>query len=392
MDKIKLALVGIGGYGKMYTDYILDRQDDRILPVGVADPFAASSPRLADLQKAGIPVYDSLDSLLAEQTPDLTVIVTPIQFHTPQILAALQAGSNVLCEKPLCADEGDIAILANASEKAGKFVFIGYQWSYSPVTLAIKKDIQSGKFGKCIDMKSMILWPRDFAYYHRGSGWAGKIRDSQGNAVYDSIANNATAHYLHNMLFVLGKDGEAATPATIRGELYRANDIENYDTCKVDLTMPDGAELHYLTSHAVDVSLNPTYHFRFEKANVYYAQSDTPLARSLLPADYTEYGKAVAVLSDGTRILYGDPFANDLQKLETAIAAAISDVVSEYPCGIRAASVHTRVINYLQKHETVRAFPAERLVKTDKAVYVSGLVEDMVRCWQDPTDVLVRED
>ncbi len=384
MEKIKLALVGIGGYGKMYTDYLLDRHDDRIVPVGVADPFASTSPRLSDLQSAGIPVYDSIDSLLAEQSPDLTVIVTPIQFHTPQILAALQAGSNVLCEKPLCADEGDIEILEKASRDAGRFVFIGYQWSYSPVTLAIKKDIQSGKFGGCIDMKSMVLWPRDFAYYHRGSGWAGKIRDDQGNAVYDSIANNATAHYLHNMLFVLGKDGEAATPATIHGELYRANDIENYDTCKVDLTMPDGAALHYLTSHAVDMSLNPIYHFHFEKADVYYAQSDTPLARSLMPADYTEYGKAVAVFRDGTRYTYGDPFANDLQKLETAITAALAGDTNEYPCGIRAASVHTKVINYLQKQETVRAFPADRVVRSDKAVYVSGLVDDMVRCWHDP--------
>lgn len=391
MDKLRLALAGIGGYGKLYTNYLLDKHDPRIQPVGVADPFASSSPRLADLQTAGIPVYDSLDDLLAEQKPDLTVIVTPIQFHTPQIVAALKAGSNVLCEKPLCADEKDIEILEKASREAGKFVFIGYQWSYSPVTLGIKKDIQSGKFGKCIEMKSMILWPRDFAYYHRGSGWAGKIRDERGNAIYDSIANNATAHYLHNMLFVLGEDGAAAMPKTIHGELYRANDIENYDTCKVDLTMPDGATLHYLTSHAVDTNLNPTYHFHFEKADVYYSQNETPLSRSIMPVDYTEFGQAIAVLQDGTRIVYGDPFANDLQKLETAIDATLRGDIREIPCGIRAASVHTKVINYLQNHETVRSFPADRLVKTDKAVYVQGLTDDMVRCWCDPTETLCKE-
>lgn len=385
MKQIQIALVGIGGYGRMYTDYILDRQDERILPVGFVDPFAHTSPRLADIQNAGIPIYHTIEELLAHAKPDLTVIATPIQCHTPQILAALHAGSNVLCEKPLCADENDIPLLEQASHDARRFVFIGYQWSFSPTTLAIKNDILSGVYGKCQHMRSIVLWPRDFAYYHRGSGWAGRIADPQGNLIYDSIANNATAHYLHNMLFVLGDHGTAAVPRSIHGELYRANDIENFDTCKVDLTMPDGAKLHYITSHATDVNLNPTYHFHFENGDIYYAQSDTPLAHALLPEAYTSYGHAVGVLANGQTISYGDPFQNDLQKLETAIDAALREDATEFPCGIHAASVHTRVINYLQHHETICDFPADKLVRSDKAVYVAGLADALAKCWCDPT-------
>ena len=384
MKQIRIALCGIGGYARLYTNYILDRQDERIIPVGAVEPFPEGCPRLAELQEAGIPVYASLEELYAEQKPDLTVIATPIQCHTPQILTALANGSHVLCEKPLCADAKDIEILREASRKAEKFVFIGYQWSYSDTILGIKKDILADRFGKCLEMKSIILWPRDLAYYRRGSGWAGKIALDDGTPVYDSIANNATAHYLHNMLFLLGADGQAAMPENICGELLRANDIENFDTCKVDMIMPGGAKVHFMASHAVETNMNPTFHFRFEKADVYYSQNDTPLSRSVMPEDYTEYGQAVAVTADGERISYGNPFANDLHKLETAIDAALRGDTREFPCGIEAASVHTRVITWLQQNETVRNIAESRQVRTEAKVYVPGLGEAMLECYRHP--------
>ena len=384
MSNINIALCGIGGYAMLYTRYILDKNDPRIQPVGVVEPYPQSCPRLADLEAAGIPVYATLDELYAAQKVDLTVIATPIQCHTPQILTALKNGSHVLCEKPLCADEKDIEILKNASREAGRFVFIGYQWSYAPTTLALKKDIGSGKFGKCLDMRTIVLWPRDLAYYRRGSGWAGKVAAADGALIYDSIANNATAHYLHNMLFVLGEDGKAAMPETVHGELLRANAIENFDTCKVDLTFPGGAKACFIASHAVDKLMNPTFHFRFEKADVYYSQSKNELSLSVMPETYTEYGKVIAVTADGERIDYGNPFADEYEKLEAAIAAAVNGDTREYPCGMEAASAHTRVINRLQQNETVRNIREDRLVHTEERVYADGMWTALLECFRDP--------
>jgi len=329
-------------------------------------------------------VYATIEELFAAQKPDLTVIATPIQCHTPQILTALANGSHVLCEKPLCADAKDIAVLQDAVRRAGKFVFIGYQWSYSDAILGIKKDILSGRFGRCLEMKSIVLWPRDLAYYRRGSGWAGKILLEDGTPVYDSIANNATAHYLHNMLFLLGAEGSAAVPEEIHGELLRANSIENFDTCKVDMTMPGGAKVHFLASHAVEENMNPTFHFRFEKADICYSQNDTPLSRSVMPEDYREYGQIAAVTADGERIVYGNPFANDLNKLEAAIDAAVRGETGEFPCGIAAASAHTRVITWLQQNETVRNIGETKIRRTEAKVYVPGLDKAMLECFRDP--------
>ncbi|MBR4960280.1 MAG: Gfo/Idh/MocA family oxidoreductase [Clostridia bacterium] len=381
---INIALCGIGGYAMLYTRYILDKNDPRICPVGVVEPYPQSCPRLGDLEAAGIPVYATLDELYAAHKVDLTVIATPIQFHTPQILTALKNGSHVLCEKPLCADEADIELLQNTAEEAGKFVFIGYQWSYAPATLHLKKDIGAGRFGKCLDMRTLVLWPRDLAYYRRGSGWAGKVAAADGALIYDSIANNATAHHLHNMLFVLGEDGKAAVPDSVHGELLRANSIENFDTCKVDLTFSGGTKACYIVSHAVDKVMNPSYHYRFEKADVYYSQTKNDLSMAIMPEDYTEYGEIVAVTADGERISYGNPFAEEYGKLEAAISAALRGDTREFPCGIEAASVHTRIINRLQKTETVKNIAENKVVRTEERVYVPGLWEALMECYRDP--------
>ena len=49
----------------------------------------------------------------------------------------------------------------------------------------------------------MPLWPRDERYYSR-NGWAGVKRTNDGTWILDSPTNNACAHFLHNMFYVLG--------------------------------------------------------------------------------------------------------------------------------------------------------------------------------------------
>src|SRR5690606_34582742 len=108
----------------------------------------------------------------------------------------------------------------------------------------------SGAFGKPKRLRTIVLWPRSDRYYARG--WAGKLRDQAGNLVMDSVANNATAHYIHNMFYVLGRaTDESARPARVTAELYRANRIENYDTAAMRVHTEDGVELLYFGSHAV---------------------------------------------------------------------------------------------------------------------------------------------
>ncbi len=385
MSKLNIALCGIGGYARLYTNYVLDAGDARLNLVGLVEPYPDSCPRIGEIRERGIPLYDSLEELYKNHAVDLTVITTPIHLHTRQICAALAAGSHVLCEKPLCADEGDIDILLDAEKASGKKVCIGYQWSWSQAILSLKSDIRAGKYGDPTDWRTMVLWPRDFAYYKRGTGWAGRITSPDGTPLYDSIANNATAHYLHNLLYLLGDDGTACLPETVGAALYRANEIENYDTCRVDMTMPGGAKLCYLASHATAGTVNPLFHLRFTDGEVYYSQNKTDQSAPFAPDWYADedYNRIIARTPAGEKIDYGCPFEDELRKLKGAIDLALGETEA-LPCGMEAASAHTRVINYLQKNVPIRPFPEELLCRTEAKIWVSGLTEQLGACFMDP--------
>jgi hypothetical protein len=60
----------------------------------------------------------------------------------------------------------------------------------------------------------------------------------------DSPASNALAHFLHLSLFFLGAGfHESAQPTSVSAELYRANRIENYDTCNLQFTVTPNVPL-----------------------------------------------------------------------------------------------------------------------------------------------------
>lgn len=272
-----------------------------------------------------------MDDLYANHAVDLTVISTPIFLHAVQIIKALEHGSNVLCEKPLCADELDIDRIAAAKEKSGKFVYIGYQWSYSPAITNLKKDVLAGKLGTLTEMKCLVLRPRNRDYFSRGVGWAGKIKTADGQLIYDSVANNSAAHYLFNMMFLMGEEGQAAEAYDISAELLRGNPIENFDTSKISFKMLNGAKACFIAAHPVNKGIEPVFEYQFEKGTVYYANESIDASYGLMPEDYTEYGQIVAYMNDGTKTAYGDPMSNNCKKMHDAVQAIADGVTGDGP-------------------------------------------------------------
>ena len=199
---ISIVLVGIGVYGNTYFKDLLEggpKEGVRI--VGAVDPYPAGCRYLDQMKQLGIPIYDTLDDFMPTKADGY--YISPSHLHAPQTILALSNGSNVLCEKPVAATIQDAREMIEARDKYNKFVAIGYQWSHSPVIQSLKKDIMEGKLGKPKRLKTMVLWSRSDDYFNR-SGWAARIRDDRGNWILDSVASNATAHYLHNMFYVLG--------------------------------------------------------------------------------------------------------------------------------------------------------------------------------------------
>jgi predicted dehydrogenase len=260
--------------------------------------------------------------------------------------------------------------MIEAERAAGRAVAVGYQWSWSSAIQALKKDAMDGRFGSAKRLKCLYLWPRDEKYFRRNE-WAGKKRDAAGGWVLDSPAQNAMAHDLHNMFYVLGRERHAsARPIAVEAELYRANPIENYDTAAMRARTEAGVEILFYATHAPREENGPVFSYEFERAVVRCASRSSGVW---------------AELADGRRKDYGVPDAERMKKLWDSIRNVRS---GERPvCGLEAALGQTLCVNGMQDSmPEVRNFPeAMRHVLEGggtRRVWVEGLDEAFEACYE----------
>ena len=364
---MKVLIVGAGGYGRLYVQLMLENKDPDLVFEGVVEKYFNTCEMREQILAASIPVYATMEQFYAEHSADLVVIATPPYLHKEQSILALKNGSYVLCEKPVAPTVDEAKEMLLAEKTYEKFIAIGYQWSYSDAICSLKKDILSGKLGKAKAFKTLISWPRDKGYYARGGGWGGRI-SKDGITILDSIASNACAHYIHNMIFILGESMRvSATPASIVAEVYRANKIENFDTCTMKMQMLCGAELLFVASHAAESTIDPKFEYTFENAVVTYPQGDE--------------SKIVARFSDGSVVDYGDPFQDIMKKFHDVVSAIKSGKTPV--CTVETAMIHTGIIRDIYEKFEIVNFP-EGMVDDDdeNRVCVKGLLEGLCEAYE----------
>jgi predicted dehydrogenase len=361
-NPVSVVLVAVGGYGLTYVNALLDQaQPLRARVVGVVDPFADGCKRIAEIRQRGIPIHADLESFYAGQQAELAVISSPIHLHSPQTCAALEQGSHVLCDKPAAATIQDVRRMEAARERAGRFVAIGYQWSFSEAVQALKADILEGRFGVPQRLRTLVLWPRNEAYYQRNN-WAGALRNAAGDWILDSPVNNATAHYLHNMFYVLGSaPGRSALPVRLTAELYRANPISNYDTGVVRAWTETGVEVLFYSTHTTEQQRGPEFVYEFSRGTVRYD------ARSK---------QIVAEFADGSGRAYGSPDADTPRKLWDCVAAVRGG--GPIACDIEAAAAQTLCMNGMQDSAPgIAGFPADLVSRQGDAGARVTVVRDL---------------
>jgi predicted dehydrogenase len=365
---VTVALVGLGGFGDNYLRSIFEEDNPSVRLLAGADPEPWRSNHLEQLKSAGIPVYPDLAALFENHQPNLTVIAAPQHLHKRLTCQALSHESHVLCEKPAASTFRQALEMRHAQSKTGRTVAIGFQWSFSSTIAALKQDIASGALGRPKRLKSLVLWPRDLAYYTRNN-WAGRIWSAGGEPICDNPVANACAHYLHNMLYVLGEiPSHSAWPTSLECETYRLNSIENFDTAAIRLTTTAGAELFLAVSHATATRREPTFHYEFENATVTY--------------DLGGDGRVVARWNDGKVRDYGMlPGGTDVEKLWITVQAIRE--LRPVPCGIEAAMPHMAAASAVQE-APITALPASsnRIISANENLpALCTLGQDMIRCY-----------
>ncbi|HRE79564.1 MAG TPA: Gfo/Idh/MocA family oxidoreductase [Opitutaceae bacterium] len=256
----RVGIVGISGYGKIHLQLIQEQEAKGALEFAAA---VVINPRdeaavVGTLRERGTTIYATFDEMLAAEAGrlDLCLIPTGIAWHARMTIAGLEAGMNVLVEKPLAGSLAEVDAIIDASTRSGRFVAVGFQDIYNPIVRTVKLRLLAGDLGRLRSIKFLGFWPRSSAYFTRNN-WVGRLR-ADGVAVLDSPLNNAFAHFVNLSLYFAGTSPEGFAQAhDVRGVFWRTNAIESFDTAVVQAVTENDVHLWLGASHASALEREP---------------------------------------------------------------------------------------------------------------------------------------
>lgn len=148
--KIRFAVVGCCNMANRHSDGIAAIPGAEL--VCVCDNVEEKAKKRAE--ERGVPYYLDYNEMLRVGGFDAVIICTPDQIHREQVVAALEMGYHVLCEKPLALTMDDCRAIVEASHKAkGKFM-VGQVCRMTPGFVKAKELIDAGEIGDVFFIES----------------------------------------------------------------------------------------------------------------------------------------------------------------------------------------------------------------------------------------------
>ena len=342
----RLALIGVSGYGRIHLELARgcrDRGEASIVAATVINSEEEAA-NVAELKSKGCAIYSDYEEMLRRHAGeiDLCLIPTGIHWHARMSLDALQAGANVLVEKPIAGSMADARAIQAQERKSGRFVAVGFQDCYDPGTRWLVEELQRGAIGAVKSVRFLGIWPRPRAYFLRNN-WAGKLQ-VDGVPVLDSPLNNAFGHFVMLSLLFAGVEAGEAQPQPEGVELFRAHDIESFDTAVVNVRTVRGVRLWFGASHASHVALEP----------------EVVIEGSTGSAGWKYESEAWYQNGNGRQ---SRPVLDQHATRRLMMSAALRRLrdSSEQTCTTEVAARHTALIESLHRAAPVTPFPAARV-------------------------------
>lgn len=154
-NKIKVAIIGVGGISNEHIKGYLALPDE-------VELYAFCDINEKTLkekgEKYGIKrLFTDYNEMLKDEAIDAVSVCTWNSEHAPATIAALNAGKNVLCEKPMAVTAEDAQRMQDAAEKNGKLLQIGFVRRYGNDCKIVKEFIENGDLGDIYYSKATYL-------------------------------------------------------------------------------------------------------------------------------------------------------------------------------------------------------------------------------------------
>ncbi|MFB4278240.1 Gfo/Idh/MocA family protein [Nonomuraea sp. MTCD27] len=214
---VRVAVVGAGGIATACHLPALAAAGDAVRVVAVCDVDAARADALAEAH--GIPGrHTDLAAMLAVESPDLIVVATPPVAHRETVIAGLDAGAWVWCEKPPTLSLAEYDEIAAHEKDGGPYASYVFQHRFGSAAARLRQQIAGGELGTPHVAVCNTLWYRGHDYFE--VPWRGKWETEGGGPTMGH-----GIHQMDLMLSLLGDWHEVHAVAATLGRRVATEDV-----------------------------------------------------------------------------------------------------------------------------------------------------------------------
>jgi len=147
VSKVKYGVIGLGWFGEKHCEAIASIPNAELYAL-----CTRTESRLAELADTfGVEkTFTDYNEMLADPELDAVSIVTMWDQHVGPAVAALNAGKNVFCEKPMASTVEDCRRIVNAAKSADGHFMVGHICRFNPRYAMAKQQIESGAIGDIV--------------------------------------------------------------------------------------------------------------------------------------------------------------------------------------------------------------------------------------------------
>lgn len=226
MKKVGYAVLGLG-IGMAHAEAAAASEN--------ADLVALCDIDEARLEKAGklypeATLYRDFEELIRDERVDVISICLPSAMHADFAVRAMEAGKDVLCEKPLDITYERAMLIEEARKRTGRKAGVVFQNRYNLNMPPMKKAIEEGRIGRPVLGTFAVKWYREQKYYDAG-GWRGTWEMDGGGSLM-----NQAIHTVDLMCWLMGDVDTVTSRMSINN-----HDIKTEDLTASLITFKNGA-------------------------------------------------------------------------------------------------------------------------------------------------------
>lgn len=224
---MKFGIIGCGNISKKHIFALNKLRDADVYVSAVCDSSSERAEAAAEL--SGGQKFENYREMLDKADIDIVSILSPSGLHTEHALASLQAGKDVVIEKPLALNFDDGERIVRLADEVGRRVFVVKQNRFNPPVRLARTELEAGNFGRLVLGTVRMRWRRLQDYYDSDS-WRGTWAHDGG------VLANQAAHHIDLLQWFFGEvESVHCRTAT------QLVDIEVEDTAVATLKFTNGA-------------------------------------------------------------------------------------------------------------------------------------------------------